>query len=52
MSILANVVPTVSGSNQRNPIPPEELNKLTEVTQNLNLADGIPIEKDSNKLEL
>ena len=32
MSILANVVPTISGSIQRNPIPPKGLSKLTELT--------------------
>ena len=37
MSILANVVPTISGRIQRSPIPPEGLSKLTELTKNLNL---------------
>ena len=45
LSILANVVSTISESIQRNTIPPEGLSKLTELTENLNLAEVIPIEK-------
>ena len=52
MSILANVIPTISGSIQRNPLSPEGLSKLTELAKKLNLADVIPTEKESNKLEL
>ncbi|XP_052771144.1 uncharacterized protein LOC128210829 [Mya arenaria] len=52
MTMSANIVQNISGAIQRNPVNKTQLENLAELTRNLNLADTIPTETETNSLEL
>jgi hypothetical protein len=52
MTMTANIVPKISGMLHRSAVNKIQLEKLSQMTRNLHLADTIPTEKEVHSLDL
>ena len=52
MKITANIVPSITGTNQRQPVTFESKERFKKMIEGFYLADTIPLEKESNTVQL